>query len=537
MFFLILSIAIIYVLARLPDATNEPNTARHQNMVSSRSDAQLPPAKHSGSAISNMGTDSGYDSEEDEGATKGKYTTPCPSISANKCTAPLELQNRPNAQDDEQDDRISTTPLQMSLFFNLLLFTYIISPALLIPLLSVFAAVISVAFPDFRGGFRLGQTPTVPIKQVKEISVSHVKRITQNTINDINVIDRTLLKETDASVTSNKDGCLHGEAKVKKDDVLQWLADLSTLEPGDFTEHKPCGYVHRKMKPIRDNVVIEFGRPIHSIPTFGSLVQELVGDWYADRKYPQLPAALPGSRAASDPDYDRGMHVESEYALPNAFGATARWEETSTRHVYIDVCVPGRWAIYDGTAYYVLEWLQEEQIWYCADWGFGFCFEDDKKLHIVQGLNPRDEEHMWGPRLWKAEQGPQGPFYDDTREDLIEDLDRLYQQDRAADRMRWELTEQDRLDAWEAQRAAIAEMAKLREAEEKARQQEDDEPLQSQEQVRARAKATPRPRRRQPPTTLHKIREENKLKAEKQMEEWETKKFAKESPEFGKKLW
>ncbi|KAJ4362379.1 hypothetical protein N0V83_010472 [Neocucurbitaria cava] len=523
MFFFVLAVAIIYMMA------TQPTTTRSQAKASPPSDQQPASVKQSGSAMSNMGTDSGYGSEEDEGTTK----------------VSLQVPNHHDAGKFDQDDRIPVTPLQISLFFNMLLLTCIISPALLIPLLAVFAAAIFLAFPNFHG-FRLIETPIAASSHAEVAYVPCDKHVARSVAKKDDAVDRTLLKQTVPPVTNNKGGPLHGQAEVKKDDVLQWLAELSTLEAGDFTEHKPRGYVHRKVKPIRDNVVIEFGRPIHSIPTFGSLVQELVGDWYANRKYPQLPAALPGSRAASDPDYDRGMHVESELAFPNPLGVTTRWEETSTRHVYIDVCIPGRWAIFDGTAYYVLRWLQEEQIWFCADWGFGFCFEDDKKLHIVRGLNPRDEEHMRGPRLWKAEQGPQGPFYMEAMQALDEELDRLDQQDRAAERMRWELAEQDRRDAWEVQRAAIAEMAKLRvelemakqrEAEEKARQQEDDEPLQSQEEVRARPKATARPRRRQPAKTLHDHREENKLKAEQQMGEWEKAKFEKEKPEFGKKLW
>ncbi|CAO2655252.1 Nn.00g103160.m01.CDS01 [Neocucurbitaria sp. VM-36] len=640
MFFLNLILAINSLVVCPFEGAIDSTTARHQTMASARVDQRKASVKQSNSTFPNVSTNSGYASEDDD--------------------TPSELPADRAILEAEQDGRIPITALQMSFFFNMIMFSYIVSPALLVFPLVIFTGTISliyylggidrshIRFADFPG-FRLVWTTTIAINQEKVIPVPHEKCIAPYIIKGNKVDDRTVPKGNTSvphsiAPSSNHDNrstsnlfmepVLHSKPGLtkdtviiiaskymlqfqkqvvmiqwlaetcpdspyfqtevrSKDDMLQWLMDFSTLDlPNDFRETTPYGYVHRRLKPIRDEIVTEFDRSSYTITTFASLVQDFVQDWENNPTYLELPSALPGSLAACETSYDRGFSIESECPPLQAvieLGETRRWYETLSRNVYIDVWEPGRWAIFDGTGYYVIRWLQKQQIWFCMEWGFGFCSEDDGQLHMIQGLDPEHEEHMTGPKVWQPNQGPQGPFYDAALTALLQEHNHSLQQESAAQQMRYEIEEQKWRDAEELRLQEEREKAR-HEAEIAQKQEEQQKKRKEAEQVketdclrlhkeaRTRPKATAqpegRPRRAQPQSnraqnnekapdssnmfqdflraqgqtglqkefnvssqkSLEEIRAANKLKAEQQMKEWETKSFAKEKAEFGKKF-
>ncbi|KAF2024080.1 hypothetical protein EK21DRAFT_118140 [Setomelanomma holmii] len=178
----------------------------------------------------------------------------------------------------------------------------------------------------------------------------------------------------------------------KKATIRLFFAGLSTLNlPEDFQSTKPRGYVPPKPKRVRDKIITNIDRTTLPFSTLPSLVWEKVKEWLENPKYQELPAPLPGSLAANDAVYDRGMYVLSEQPLE---GQYLRWCETSTCNIYMDMSTPGCWAIRTASAFYVLRWLSEH-------------------LRIVQNLDPTC---LQGPRFW--EYGPEGPCWAEALKEM-----------------------------------------------------------------------------------------------------------------------
>jgi hypothetical protein len=107
-----------------------------------------------------------------------------------------------------------------------------------------------------------------------------------------------------------------------------------------------------------------------------------------------------GERYVSDIIMLQGQEVDNPYdwietAIPNVFGSRAR---------------PGHWLVHTADEqFYLLRWIPAQNIWFCAEHGFGLCLEDDGEVKVLHGLNPRD---LCGPQVYGIKNEYElGPYY------------------------------------------------------------------------------------------------------------------------------
>jgi hypothetical protein len=480
----------------------------------------------------------------------------------------------------QHDRRIPISLMQLSLFINLILFFWIIDPNTLVYILTIIAS--TTAFLYLIGaidrshihfstspGLRLDTTPTQTVygEVIKYVLVE--KHITHYIIKDKVDNEGHLASPNNEVATTSaraagqttKPGLrltvkiviaiasiytkqMHDHSMMVKwliDTLVmdpyhdmppstkaimrQWLQDFSGLNPYDFWVQQ-----RRSLCLSKPKTVLEYADRMHTpILTRLQLVAEECEMWRKNPQYQQLLDPHPESPAATNPNFDRNYASRELYPLP--YGS--HWLETSTRNVYIDMYVPGRWAIMTEHDMYVIQWDPKHYIWFCADYGFAFILEDDRTWHIVSGTDPRSNERLRNKKMWK---GADGPFW---KKELKDSLDTAAQWQK----MEWnaKLQHEDLQREQEAARQARLQAqwaARLR------IQQEREKVLQEQQagmpaQAKVAAPIMPRQGWTTPPRkTLQEIAEENRIKREEQLKEWEKGGGkAKVQAEFGTKMW
>jgi hypothetical protein len=308
------------------------------------------------------------------------------------------------ARDSINDNRIPVTGLQLSVFFDVALFTYALDSERLLILLTVLVVLLAVfclfvdAPLDF-AGFRFVSisSSTVVYKEkiqyvpfekhfkcyiVNEKQITHYnvkgKDVThynvKDTINDdgnnktIKQAAKPRLGSAVLLIASKYSKQVHARADLmqwnintislspyedvkptKRAIMAQWLDEFSKLDPvRDLLTSKPRTkqYSRRGCTSARD-----IQCPL-SIPTVFNTILEEVRTWNETSEPFSFPFPHPDSLAASEM-YNNGKYIFIDFAPPEirAQGYDTRWMETAKLNVFLDVWVPGRWAIRTETAY------------------------------------------------------------------------------------------------------------------------------------------------------------------------------------------
>jgi hypothetical protein len=153
--------------------------------------------------------------------------------------------------------------------------------------------------------------------------------------------------------------------KKLKDDVV-YEVDRSDL-PVPRALHEHC---HHKDLPCAKDINIE--------QNFQCVIMD-------EKSFPSMPPPQPGSNA-SMPDYDRiwylrPMILEGNQLIQNSYN----WTQTTEKHVHVALLRTGCWFVKTPEAGYVCQWHPIQQVWWCEDYGFGFCEQslDDQRTDLA----------------------------------------------------------------------------------------------------------------------------------------------------------
>jgi len=147
--------------------------------------------------------------------------------------------------------------------------------------------------------------------------------------------------------------------------------------------------------------------------------------------------------------------------------------------------------------------VPRNQIWYCADHGFGFAGEDDGGLRWVQGLNLVRDAGLLGPCIWAGKSD--GPFWSDAADEFEATGKVFRERDDRVEQMRDQLLELERkereevdmmrrerdaraLKAWEVAFKMELEEQRGRDAVVQAKEKEAER-LRMMQEARGKAKA------------------------------------------------
>jgi hypothetical protein len=536
-------------------------------LTTPKSTMAIPPPRQRSTSVNSASSEdpqktcynSGYASGDDEIKPAGKYALATNQIPANM----LEDVRQPTETAMQRDGRIPISLMQISLFINLILLFCVIDPNILVFISTLIASTtallhfigaINRSHLDFSTllGFRLDTTPTpIVYKEVakcvriekhitryivkdkagndanlttcnNEVATTSARAVAQatklgwrSTLKTVIAIASIYTKQTHDHnmlvkwlIDTQAIDPYHDKPLSKKTIMRQWLLDFSDLNPYHFWVQQ-----RRSLCSSKPKTVFEHADRIHTpIATRAHLVAEECEMWRKNPQYQEYLDPHPDLPAATNPNFDRNYASREQYPLPNG----SHWLETSTRNVYIDMYVPGRWAIMTEHDIYVIQWDPKHYIWFCADYGFAFILEDDHTWHVVSGTDPMSDPRLRNKKMWK---GTDGPFW---KKELKESLDTAVQ---------WQKMECNaKLQYEELQREQdAARQAKLQTqwAAQLRIQQQREKALRERlarmaAQANVAAPCMPRQGWTAPPRkTLQEIAEENRIKREEQLKEWE----------------
>jgi hypothetical protein len=235
----------------------------------------------------------------------------------------------------------------------------------------------------------------------------------------------------------------------------------------------------REVTPVEDVIVVEIDRtavPILSIKEFKCLLSLQLE---ANPIFPQMPASAPCSSAMyanHDPWYYTRDKILSDDGSCVMVDNYYNWTETSIKHVFVSTSYPGKWLVRTQDQAYVFQWTLPNNIWYCAEHGFGFYENepgDEELFCIVYGdLNTADPNMMGPIRTGHA---LQGPYYDDVVKEINAFIEKQ--------------NKEVRLQKEAEKRAKEEELRKAQEMQEAQRRAEQEEILRAQEEQQAHWRA------------------------------------------------
>lgn len=235
----------------------------------------------------------------------------------------------------------------------------------------------------------------------------------------------------------------------------------------------------REVTPVEDIIVVEIDRtavPILSIKRFKCLLSLQLE---ANPIFPQMPASAPCSSAMyanHDPWYYTREQILSDDGSRVMVDNYYNWTETSIKHVFVSTSHLGKWLVRTQDQAYVFQWTLPNNIWYCAEHGFGFYENepgDEEPFCIVYGNLNTADPNMMGPI--RTGHALQGPYYDDVVKEVnafIEKQNKEVRLQKAAEK-----------------RAKEEESRKAREMQEAQWRAEQEELLRAQQEQQAQWRA------------------------------------------------
>jgi hypothetical protein len=178
----------------------------------------------------------------------------------------------------------------------------------------------------------------------------------------------------------------------------------------------------REVTPVEDIIIVEIERtaiPMLSTKDFKCM---LALHLEANPVFPQMPASAPFS-SAMYANHDPWYYTREEILSNDGSRAMKKnyynWTETSIKHVFVSTTHPGKWLVRTHDEAYFFQWTLPNNIWYCAEHGFGFYENepgDEEPFCIVYGdLNTADPNMMGPIRTGHA---LQGPYYADVVKEI-----------------------------------------------------------------------------------------------------------------------